>query len=75
MGDSDRGAPGDQGEFLRIVRGRPGEEELAGLMAVLLVLRTGGAKADEEAAGPSNDSGWWRGPDEEAAARAPRGPR
>ncbi|MFI9754710.1 acyl-CoA carboxylase subunit epsilon [Streptomyces collinus] len=74
MGDSDRGAPGDQGEFaLRIVRGRPGEEELAALMAVLLVLRTGGAKADEEAGGPSNDSGWWRGPD--AAARAPRGPR
>ncbi|WP_053672960.1 acyl-CoA carboxylase subunit epsilon [Streptomyces sp. NRRL B-1140] len=74
MGDSDCGAPGNQGEFaLRIVRGRPGEEELAALTAVLLVLRSGGAKAAEEAGGPSNDPGWWRGPD--VAPRAPHGPR
>ncbi|MBQ1099190.1 acyl-CoA carboxylase subunit epsilon [Streptomyces sp. b94] len=88
MGDSDRGALGDQGEpALRIVRGQPGEEELAALMAVLLVLRTGGARADGEAAGPSSDTGWaddtgssndaawWRGPDEAVRARAPRGRR
>ncbi|MGW0614967.1 acyl-CoA carboxylase epsilon subunit [Streptomyces sp. NPDC002788] len=73
MGDSDRGTLGEQQESaLRIERGQPGEEELAALMAVLLALRAGGTRADEEAGGPSNDSGWWRGPD---AVRAPPRPR
>jgi hypothetical protein len=73
MGDSDRGALVDQGEFaLRIVRGRPGEEDIAALLAVLLALRARGAGVDEQAGGPSDVSGWWRGPD---AVRVPRGPR
>ncbi|MFY1675551.1 acyl-CoA carboxylase subunit epsilon [Streptomyces sp. WMMC905] len=72
MGDSDRGALVGQGEAaLRIVRGQPGEEELAALMAVLVVLRAGRARADEEAGGPSHAVGRMRGP---GAVRAPRGP-
>ncbi|MEU4012828.1 acyl-CoA carboxylase epsilon subunit [Streptomyces pseudogriseolus] len=73
MGDSDRGALVGQGEFtLRIVRGRPGEADIAALLAVLLALRAGGAGADEQAGAPPDVAGWWRGPD---AVRVPRGPR
>ncbi len=44
MGESDRGALAGQGEVaLRIVRGQPGEEDIAALLAVLLALRAGGA--------------------------------
>jgi hypothetical protein len=78
MGDSDREALVDQGEFaLRIVRGQPGEEDIAALVAVLLALRAGGARADEQAGGPSDVSGWWLGPDAAApdAVRVPRGSR
>ncbi|WP_458077505.1 acyl-CoA carboxylase epsilon subunit [Streptomyces sp. EMB26] len=43
MGESDRGALAGQGEVaLRIVRGQPGEEDIAALLAVLLALRAGG---------------------------------
>ncbi|WP_395576635.1 acyl-CoA carboxylase epsilon subunit [Streptomyces sp. BK79] len=73
MGASDRGGLVGQGEFtLRIVRGQPGEEDIAALLAVLLALRAGGAEADERAGGPSDVSGWCRGPD---AVRVPHGPR
>ncbi|MGA5444197.1 acyl-CoA carboxylase epsilon subunit [Streptomyces sp. ECR3.8] len=50
MGESDRGALAGQGEVaLRIVRGQPGEEDIAALLAVLLALRAGGAGADGQA--------------------------
>ncbi|GAA2955523.1 hypothetical protein GCM10010478_64450 [Streptomyces erythrogriseus] len=61
MGDPDRGAPAGQGEFaLRIVRGQPGEEDIAALLAVLLALRTGGGGRAGRA--PPDVSGRWRGP-------------
>ncbi|MGQ5228490.1 acyl-CoA carboxylase epsilon subunit [Streptomyces sp. yara] len=73
MGDSDRGALAGQGESaLRIVRGQPGEEDAAALLAVLLALRAGGAGADGQAGSPPGVFGWWRGPD---TVRVPRGPR
>ncbi|CAL9323783.1 acyl-CoA carboxylase epsilon subunit [Streptomyces sp. R02] len=74
MGDSDRGALVGQGEFtLRIVRGQPGEADIAALLAVLLALRAGGAGADEQAPGLHRTSpAGGRGPD---AVRVPRGPR
>ncbi|MFC8835494.1 acyl-CoA carboxylase epsilon subunit [Streptomyces griseoincarnatus] len=75
MGDPDRGARPGQGESaLRIVRGQPGEEDVAALLAVLLALRAGrgGAGADGQAGSPPGVSGWWRGPD---TVRVPRGPR
>lgn len=73
MGDPDRGARPGQGESaLRIVRGQPGEEDVAALLAVLLALRAGGTGADGQAAAPPDVSGWWRGPD---TVRVPRGPR
>ncbi|PWE10949.1 acyl-CoA dehydrogenase [Streptomyces sp. BSE7F] len=57
---------------MRIVRGQPGEEDVAALLAVLLALRAGGAGADGQAGAPPGVSGWWRGPD---TVRVPRGPR
>ncbi len=77
MGESDRGALAGQGEAaLRIVRGQPGEEDIAALLAVLLALRAGGAGADGQAGlhRTSPDvSGRWRGPG--AGRVQPRGPR
>ncbi|MER7741823.1 acyl-CoA carboxylase epsilon subunit [Streptomyces sp. NPDC096538] len=49
MGDADGGTLAGRGESaLRIVRGRPREEEAAALVAVLLAPRTG-----EQAGGPA----------------------
>ncbi|MFD0336849.1 acyl-CoA carboxylase epsilon subunit [Streptomyces erythrogriseus] len=53
------------------MRGQPGEEDIAALLAVLLALRTGGGGRAGRA--PPDVSGRWRGPG--AARVSPRGPR
>ncbi|MFC8939788.1 acyl-CoA carboxylase epsilon subunit [Streptomyces griseoincarnatus] len=74
MGDPDRGALAGQGEFaLRIVRGQPGEEDIAALLAVLLALRTGGAGADGQAGLHRTSPAGGGAPG--AARVSPRGPR
>ncbi|MHA5051060.1 acyl-CoA carboxylase epsilon subunit [Streptomyces sp. SD15] len=43
--------------LIKVERGRPGEAELAAVVAVLLALRTG---AEET---PAAETRWWRRPD------------
>ncbi|MGA5149630.1 acyl-CoA carboxylase epsilon subunit [Streptomyces griseoincarnatus] len=77
MDESDRGALAGRGEAaLRIVRGQPGEEDIAALLAVLLALRAGGrggAGADGQAGLHRTSPAGGGGPG--AVRVLPRGPR
>ncbi|MFF3208994.1 acyl-CoA carboxylase epsilon subunit [Streptomyces sp. NPDC002962] len=52
---------GTEEALIRVERGRPGEAELAAVVAVLLALQAGARQ--ESGRAPDARMRWWRGPD------------